>query len=239
MIFYDLEDNIPDGKESPELKKRCGADVLISPKGFPPMTDAMIKKHVDAGAILYRVIHAPDVSEGTVDVLLFNLHKMQEFGSNPWQSVLIVLDDHKLRSYEDMVIKIDAWVDHGGTSLSSYGNPSSLYFSKRDKEICAKKTPVDILVPSTVPRTLLTVEKNWTLTLSTFPGVGIKGAKVIRQMIKDRGLGDDLLTALWFLTDWEELQKTKDKNWHFVRTEARKWLGLPDGLNLDIGIREE
>jgi len=243
VIFHDLQQfeqgDLPGARKVPDLRQKCGGDVIISLKAFPPATVEMIKKHIEAGAVLYRVMPTDRSEDISVDILLFNLNKMHELGAKPWQCILLVVDDRKVKSYEDVTRKIDVWVDHGGSSVSTFGNPVSLYLDKRNNAFADDMKTRTVLVPSIPPRKNIEVERDWTLTLATFPGVGLAGAKMIRKMIVDKQLGDDLLTALWFLTDVAELKNSPDENWRRVRENARKWLGLPDGLNIDIGIKAD
>lgn len=236
MIFHDLDIEFPDATKVSDLRSKTGASVVISEKRFPLNTEPMIKKHVSSGCIFYRVITDSELLAITDEMLLFNLRMMQKHGASPWQSILLFDDHSGVLDYDKYTRKVDLWVDHGGSSVGTYGNPVRSYITKREKSFLESlKSTKTILVPNYAARKEIGVANDWTVTLATFPGVGYEGAQVIRKIINGKKLGDDLLTALWFLTDEKELAEA-DGNWKTVREAARKWIGLPEGFSLDIDV---
>jgi hypothetical protein len=236
MIFYDKSISLDSGKETEDLRIKTGADAIVSLKKYPIVTDAMLKKHIASGCILYRIVHAIDVKDSDPKTLLFNLSKMASLGARTFQCALLFDDSRELFNYDHYIKIVDLWVDHGGVVYHTFGNTARYYLEKRDSTLAETNHKVDVLVPNFAPRTEIQVLKDWQVTLASFPGVGWSGAKAIREMVKKRGYGDDLLTCLWFLTDTQEIEKTDNQTMKKIRVDARKWLGLPDGMNIDISV---
>lgn len=238
MIFVDEDVNVTDARKAPRLQNLCGANAMISAKLYPPVNEAMLTKHIREGAILYRVVTHQDLRNTESDALLFGLHKMIQMGAKTHQCVLLVDSSHGIPDYDSIVKKVDEWVDFGGTSMSTYGYRASYYLNMRDQSFAEREERrKSVLMPLFGPRLELEVPTDWTITLATFPMLGYKGAKVVRKLIVDKGLGDDLLTALIFLTTDDDLNS--DATWADVRDRARKWLGLPPQFKLDIDINTD
>jgi hypothetical protein len=235
MIFYDTDKNIPDSKNAPRLRQISGADVMITKLVIPPISDSLVRKHVENGAVLYRVLSTKELRDIESGQLLANLSKLIELGAKSWQCVLVVETGREVLDFENYIDKIDLWVDHGGTSVATHGHPVSAYIHSREKKILGDKERTSIVFPVYGSRKDIHLVKDWTATLATFPMLGYKGAVVVRDLIKAQNLGDDLLTALWFLTD-EDKVAGSDPTWKQVRLMARSWLGLPKHFNIDIKV---
>jgi hypothetical protein len=235
MIFYDTDKNIPGSKNAPRLRLISGTDVMITKLVMPPVNDTLVRKHIGDGAVLYRVLSTKELRDIESGQLLANLNKMIELGAKSWQCVLVIESDRELLDFEHYVDKVDLWVDHGGTSICTFGHPLSAYLLFREKKILEDKEKTSIVFPTYGPRKDIQIVRDWTATLATFPMLGYKGAVVVREMIKKQGLGDDLLTALWFLTDEDKVAES-DETWKKVRLMARSWLGLPRNFNIDIKV---
>jgi hypothetical protein len=233
MIFDDTDKNIPGSKNAPRLRQISGADVMITKLVMPPVSDSLVRKHIENGAVLYRVLSTKELKDISDGQLLANLSKMIDLGAKSYQCVLVIDTGRELLAFEDYVDKVDLWVDHGGTSIATYGHPISAYLLFREKKILEDKEKTSIVFPVYGSRKDIKLVKDWSATLATFPMLGYKGALIVREIINEKNLGDDLLTAILFLTDEAELEKS-DGNWKKVRMMARSWLGLPTHFNLDI-----
>jgi hypothetical protein len=238
MIFSDIELGDVEGiKKAPRLRNLSGADVMISTKAFPPVNESFIHKHIESGAILYRVVAPQDLLDDDGGRLLASLSKMVSLGARTWQAMLLLDSSHEILDYNKYVRKMELWVDHGGSCFSTFGHSVTSFLLRREKDSLSDVERSSIIYPIYQPRKAITIIKDYRVTLATLPGVGFRGAEIVSKMIKDENLGDDLLTALWFLTDTERLDKS-DGVWKKIRTDVRLWLGLPDGFDLDIKVKE-
>ncbi len=235
MIFMDvIEKPLDRIKSAPMLKKLTGANAMLSELALPPVNEKFVQKHIASGAILYRIVTTQELMDVSEEELLLNLSKMLSLGCKTYQCVILMDSSHTLFDYEANISKIDAWVEHGGTSMFTYGYTAVYVMAKREEKFLAtadsRKT---ILLPKFGPRKMLEVNKDWTVTLATFPYIGYQGAQTIRKLINQKDLGDDLLTAILFLTSREAYEKS-DGQWLVIRKAAREWMGLPDNFDLDI-----
>lgn len=234
MIFHDLDVEIPDSKKTPKLSALSGANALVTPILVPPVSDMLVKKHVDAGACFLRIIPAEQLQATDSEVLYGTLNKLIGLGAGSWQMVLLIDSMSKLLDFDKFLNKILIWQEHGGTVLDTYGNPTALFISKYEKRYLARAKERQTFVhPLTAPRSQIVMITDYRITVATFPNIGYKGANVIQKQITEHNLGDDLLTALVYMTDSRKL-KNKNKTLCEIVKGCREWMNLPDGFDLDI-----
>lgn len=236
MIFFDTETDQEDIKKSPRLREITGGNAMISNLVFPPVNEDFVKRHVSAGAILYRILTTKELRAIESGQLLHNLNKMISLGCKSWQSILLVETSHERLPMEEYIDKIDLWVDHGGSSIESCGNPALYYLRKRQKTFDASNGErKSYIYPVFKPRKEIELITDWRNTLATFPGIGYRGATVIRDLMMNAEYGDNLLDALLFITDEKKLQES-DGMLKEVMQKARQYLSLPDGMNISVDL---
>jgi hypothetical protein len=234
MIFIgETNSDVDNIKQFPQIRSVCGADAIVSTKPFPPVSETLVRKHVESGAFLYRIVTPTDIKNVEAGRLLVNLNKMKELGAKPWQSVLLLDASRTVLDYELYMKKVDAWVLHGGVFMDTLGMPLRHYLDWRDSNPMKQDTSIVYPVYKSPQSTEIVTD--WRSTVATFPGIGYAGANTIQKLLVEKNQGNALIQALCFLTDWNEY-KTSSGNWKIVRKKARDWMGLPDEFDLDLKI---
>ena len=262
MIYLDesevregsLLPKIDGSRTSPVLESLAGADLMISPEGFPAGTEALIRRHVRLGALLVQGKWSVSDLEASVKDgrLTGQLARMVEIGAASCQRVLLLVGKTPaLGSMEYSAMS--AWLDRGGrvepplTSwaqvpdwckmkerhLKSYANRPLrwVYDNKKTLDVRPEDDPLQLLVrvPMDDPR---------------------------RAVIQCPGIGPELATAWWeqlnigapevnlfYMLAWMSAEKPeawglpKVKGYGAGKREAvRAWLGLHPGY--DLGIKK-
>jgi hypothetical protein len=92
-----------------------GVDYVISPLSLPAITESLVRKHVEAGGKLFKVIEEPVfVDENVGRELSESIFAMRDLGASTAQSVLVViLPDGRSPRYTEVQ---DVWHGAGGVT---------------------------------------------------------------------------------------------------------------------------
>lgn len=238
MIFIDTETTIDGIKKSPKLFPLSGANALISSVVVPPATEQLLEKHVAAGAIFFRTVTEPELKNMEEGQLLINLKSLIKLGCKPWQCILLIESSHERQPIETYIDKVDLWVDCGGSSVDTAGNPYIHYLKNREKTFLKRAKERELhIYPAYGARHEVDAITDWRRTLMTFPGIGARGAVIVREMMLKEDYGDNLLDAILFITSLERLKKAEGPM-KTIMESARKFLALPDGFDISVDIPE-
>jgi len=73
-----------------ELESLSGGDALVSIASLPPpSSEALLKLHLQSGAVLVQIKHGHDLSSSMGERLNTSLSRMHKAGAKPWQSILL------------------------------------------------------------------------------------------------------------------------------------------------------
>lgn len=139
-----LGDNYP-FKVSPKLAEVCGADFMITPVDAGAVTERLIKRHVSAGADLYKFLNAIDLASSHVDTTVIS--KMKKVGARYSHANLLVcgltgcdrdgcitvcMEDNKWintnKLYVNAIMKTREWVENGGSWTNIPNHKSLMQF---------------------------------------------------------------------------------------------------------------
>ncbi|NPU90209.1 MAG: hypothetical protein HPY87_10090 [Fervidobacterium sp.] len=250
MIYIDSGESvhvsISDSVKVPGLEKISGADIVISPLQAPATTEDLIRLHAENGALFIQRKSGMDLIKSFGDHLNSALVRMHDIGASQSQCILLfigtithteagyaLIDGYSTNElYTSVINGISKWCDRGGVFINLWKLVDlEPYLKTREKHIIEyNKKPTKWIC---TPLQFITDITDWRATLATFPMIGLDRANSIRSTMIANNLGDDLLTAMKVLTDWNQGLKVNGIGKAIWRS-AREWIGLPDHFDLDI-----
>jgi len=231
------------GKSLKGLETETGADLLLSPLSSPSLGELnrpgreVLKVHCQAGMLVQRKSGMDFCS--SVGKLMGIQWRMQRWG-RAWLLVtgnigcgkngLAYMDGRRSHvSYQGLMGALDYWQLRGGgvTVLREDGLIGKWIGLMCDRVMKVHEEPrveVEMLGQVVVKKRGSKEEFAATKTLSTFPGIGAKGAREIAKRYGSLGRG------LVFLSGEEMMKGVGVKR----KKDAREWLGLKEGEELVI-----
>lgn len=186
---------IPGAVMSDYLEEWSGADFMVSPLEIPLTTEPLLRKHIEAGALLVQRKHGLDLVSSMGERLNTSLARMQKLGACQSQCVLLFIGVLTCDSQDQAIIDsretgqrfwsvqaaISKWHDRGGVyeSLSRYTlipewcrmklRHLNQYESAPTKQVFQTESPVQVV--HEFLQTLVPVNDGRN-TLVTLPGIG-------------------------------------------------------------------
>lgn len=225
---------LPGAITSPLLETVTGADIMISPLKLPVVSEMLIKKHVEAGAVLIQQKNGMDIIHSSYNSRITSqLARMYEAGAKfTWQRIVMFVGRIEERQGKALVdgIEVGGWwqwqglVDalawkRGGTFVSL---PSLDYAQQWiiaiDKNLPDLSKVHEVFLPSDFPDDLppqddplqLPIRVNdwrrpmWELCKVANAKIGPEILSNLRQTMKEHGTDDTFIAALDWLTSFDE-----------------------------------
>ena len=267
MIFIDKTEGraqsrlprIPNAQYVQGLEE-IGPDIMVSPLDgrFPQdkVNNYMLKKHLDAGAMLIQLKVGTDlltsITDGRLDT---SLSRMQEAVPNSWQRWLLYIGNFMMGSksalsldgkpqrirYWEFNGALSAWGEGGGI-IANLPTPESIpkwlnsrqdrlkqYLAEPEKKFMPKPYfPNDTGTDLRQPKPV----KDGRLVLAAIPGIGPDRATALWEFFDK-----NVAAALCFLTDPDALEREEKPANIGPKTiqQARETLGLVDDEKLILG----
>ena len=216
-------------KIAPDLEALTGADIMISGLNMPATSELLIRKHIEAKALLIQRKHRMDMVASIGDRMRKSIAKMRATGAHQSQCVLLligiltcdrdgkaVIDGQNTgRDYWAVNAGLSVWTKYGGVvepPLSKVSLiPEWLKMKERHvKEIIAIPTKEFIPTPDTMrvvdrddPLQELVIVKDWRGTAICCPGWGTKKVNALHHALKEISGEDEptLLEAMAWMSD--------------------------------------
>lgn len=121
------------------------------------------------------------------------------------------------------------WTWHGGLFLTTQGYSAIhflLWFEKLAAHLSREGT--SLLYPRLPARDSEKI-LDWRLSFTTM-GVSMEDAEYVRKVLLSREMDDDLITALWLVTD--EFFHNNDTRLNTIAKQVRDFMGVPDNLRI-------
>lgn len=132
LFKYKDADTFIQGVSRSNLEELAGADVMLTPVGLP-ITESMIPKHIERGAVLIQLKFGRDLTSSLGDRMKESLWRMRETGARQGQCVLMYVGtlgcnrdgyaaingkvQRPRRKYEAVMSAIWRWCRRGGVYL--------------------------------------------------------------------------------------------------------------------------
>jgi len=238
-----------EAETSPILELMTGADVMVSPfDGVPAMTEKLVVKHLNAGAMLIQRKTHCDLASSVGYRLNESLARMIVWTTRPSQRVLLFIGILEVGVNGEAIVNgntcdpplswksaqgaIDKWCDRGGVYRSL---PESRlvgeWLAMQEQHLREYvDQPIKYVFPNDVLREIdlsdpaqqLITVKDWRRTVATLPGIGPELAGRIFESSVSFGV------AMMFLTDPEAAGLIKGIGPKTIQN-IRDYLNLRDG----------
>ncbi len=250
--------NIAGSVASPNLEERTGADFMISPLQMPIGTDALLKKHIEEGALLIQRKHGRDLSASIRDGRLnSSLAKMHDWTHRPAQCVLlftgfltsssggkaVVSKQQTSLPYWTVMGAIEKWKDRGGsytqlsqpTLLEEWANRRMQHLKEYQVQGIREIWPTKPVVQAKNFLQTLVPVSDARVLLATLPGIGEKTANLLWK-----AFNGNIINALCWLTmphhkKYPKSPKIKGIG-HKTIENVRKYFQLDDVMALDVNV---
>ena len=208
----------------PDLESRTGADLMLTQRRMP-LTDTLLKRHLDDGALLVQLKFGNDFSSSFGARLHEAMWRMHGLGTRPHQRILMFVGDIGCdkqgtlyingrmavpkKTYSAYHTAVRHWNRWGVYHPESRRGEPHLPATLKAMETGISEPPREEFWP-TPPRAEdfdyddigpPAPVKDWRLTIATFPGVGPKRATALKRVMEAHpGAVPELPSALSWIT---------------------------------------
>lgn len=200
-----------------DLEALTGADLILTPLSMP-VTETLLPKHIEKGALLVQLKFGADLLSSMGDRMRECIARMRETGAQQHQCVLMFvgqLDSKKgmarvdgyivkpKRKYEAVNRALWRWKMRGGVTHEIHNEYKFVTcLMQMAADIGMGGTTIEVWPTAPDPADFadsllqeVKPVKDWRITLATYPGVGPVRANALAKAMKEAGMAPELCSA--------------------------------------------
>lgn len=246
----------------PGLEEWTGADLMISPLSIP-VTEALLKRHLQHGAILVQIKRGHDLVSSILDHRLHgSLAKMRDAGARQSQCLLLfigslynangeaVINGSKIHmsgdnTYWYVYSALSKWWKRGGvveilpkfSEMPDWCVMTDTHIRDMSEHRHVADYPDDSLymTEDDDPLQELVLIKDWRRTLASIPGLGPARISALYKYMQSLPASSMTLAQALYILTTPEFAKEAGIGPSLV-SNVRRWLGIDEGMELTVTL---